>query len=551
MAATITEFDEGIVGARVQDRRAQFALNTTRIGMRGFAVISALMFVAWVFLRQYTQLLVMAGGVLIMTVAAWLYPHFSRRRLGRVGTTLFLSMVMSVTLLWPVIVPELLAAVPISYILMTILGNLLLGDRGGRWVAIVGGLGVAADYILVNAWAPQWFSLPSAMTAWVISAVVVVLAFSVTALIVRTVTLGQEESYMNAQRVGLVAEKRADGERAQREHLQATAERCIAFMAELARGNLSARLPLDEHTGAADDPLILLQRSLNDTAASLQGMVVQTRDTAGSLTATAGEILAATTQQARGAGEQSAAIAQASTTIDEIRTIAEQTAQRANGVTDLAQRTVEVSRNGQQAISTTIAGMEQIKEKVTAIAAGILALSAQAQAVDQIITTVSELAAKSNLLALNAAVEAARAGETGRGFAVVAGEMRNLAGQSRAATLQVREILSRIQSGVSLSVLATEEGRQGAEAGVSLAREAGEAIVELGDIVTESSQAATQIAAAAGQQLAGMEQIVQAMGNIGQATAQNVAGAQQAEEAANELNSLAGQLHELVEQYRL
>jgi methyl-accepting chemotaxis protein len=60
-----------------------------------------------------------------------------------------------------------------------------------------------------------------------------------------------------------------------------------------------------------------------------------------------------------------------------------------------------------------------------------------------------------------------------------------------------------------------------------------------------------QIAATAQQQQTGMEQIGQAMESIHQVTAQSVAGARQVEQAAGELNALAGQLRELVEQYRL
>jgi hypothetical protein len=75
--------------------------------------------------------------------------------------------------------------------------------------------------------------------------------------------------------------------------------------------------------------------------------------------------------------------------------------------------------------------MEEIRERVEAIAQDILTLSEQTQQVGEITATVDDLAEQSNLLALNATIEAARAGEQGRGFAVVAAEVRNLAEQSR------------------------------------------------------------------------------------------------------------------------
>ena len=72
------------------------------------------------------------------------------------------------------------------------------------------------------------------------------------------------------------------------------------------------------------------------------------------------------------------------------------------------------------------------------MAASIVRLSEQSQAIGEIIATVTDLAEQSNLLAVNAAIEAAKAGEQGKGFAVVAQEVKSLAEQSKQATAQVR-----------------------------------------------------------------------------------------------------------------
>ncbi len=355
------------------------------------------------------------------------------------------------------------------------------------------------------------------------------------------------ESNLELQNMRALLERRS-------ERLQTMVERYVEYMAALEHGDLTCRLDLDEEGGGetdADDPLLVLGRSMNRMAAAMQDILRQIRNAVKRLSSAASEILAATTQQASGASEQSAAISQTTTTVDQVKTIAEQSVARAQEVADASQRTVEVSRAGRQAVEETIAGMGEIKARVEGIAENILRLSEQTQQVGEIIATVDDIAVQSNVLALNASVEAARAGEYGKGFAVVAVEVRNLAEQSKQATEQVKTILSDIQRATNATVMATEEGTKRVEEGVQLAVRAEDAIRQLAGAIEESAQAATQMVAGGRQQAAGVEQVALAMQNISQATVQSLAGTRQAEKAAQELNDLARGLSGIVEQYRL
>ncbi len=269
------------------------------------------------------------------------------------------------------------------------------------------------------------------------------------------------------------------------------------------------------------------------------------------LGSSASQISTSTTQFAASATETATAVGETTTTVEEVRQTAQISSQKAKTVSETAQKVAVTSQTGRKATEETVEGMNRIREQMASIAESMVRLSEQSQAIGQIVTTVEDLAAQSNLLAVNAAIEAAKAGEHGKGFVVVAQEVKSLADQSKQATGQVRTILAEIQKATTAAVMATEQGSKAVETGVRRSSQAGQSIQTLTESVSEAAQAAAQIAASSQQQLVGVDQVASAMESIKQASTQNVDSARQLEAAAHDLKRLGETLKQVVDRYKV
>ena len=312
----------------------------------------------------------------------------------------------------------------------------------------------------------------------------------------------------------------------------------------ISQGDLHVQvLPRSEHD--------VLSLSFVEMIKDLHDMNSRMQQGARTLASSIDQIMVIMQQVVASTTETATSVSETATTVEEVKQTVYVANQNAQQVAENSQRTVQVSQAGEQAVEEALIGMQRVRTQMESIAQSVVKLGEQSQTIRNIITTVNDLAERSNLLAINAAIEAAKAGQAGKGFSVVAQEVKSLADQSKRATAQVHTMLSDIQKAAQVAILVTEQGTQSAELGATQAIQAGEAIRALSKNISEAAQSVTKIAASSQQQLIGMDQVATAMNSIKLASTQNAGGMKQMEKAIRDIHLVGQTLKELVEQYKL
>ena len=138
----------------------------------------------------------------------------------------------------------------------------------------------------------------------------------------------------------------------------------------------------------------------------------------------------------------SAASEQASGNVQTVATAAEELS---SSVNEISRRVAESARIAGQAVT-----------QANDTNATVQGLAARAQKIGDVVKLINDIASQTNLLALNATIEAARAGDAGKGFAVVASEVKNLAGQTARATVEISQQITEIQDATKDSATAIQ-----------------------------------------------------------------------------------------------
>jgi len=305
--------------------------------------------------------------------------------------------------------------------------------------------------------------------------------------------------------------------RSLRKQLGAEPAYARSVVKEVAAGDLTVEVKLDK----GDQTSLLF--AMSEMVISLRAMVGETAKGAQSVADTSAQIAQGNLDLSQRTEEQASTLEEAASSMEELTATVAQNAQNAKQASELAASAAETAQQGNDVVEDVVNTMDQILDSSKKIA--------------DIIGVIDGIAFQTNILALNAAVEAARAGEQGRGFAVVATEVRNLAHRSAAAAKEIKALIA--------------DSAQKVEAGSERVDAAGHTMVGVVLSVQKVNKLIAAIATASQDQSSKIKQVSSAVKQMDIVVQQNASLVEEAAAATESMKDQAGTLLELVSRFRL
>lgn len=313
----------------------------------------------------------------------------------------------------------------------------------------------------------------------------------------------------------------------------------------LANGNLSAQVRSNNR-----DEIDLLLTALGKAQTNLRNLINGIRESAQALSSSAAQVRETSGSMANAGSEQAEATSSMAAAVEELTVSISQISENSHDASSTANSARESADSGMVILSNVVQGINRIAQAVQASASSVESLERQSADISEIISTITEIAERTNLLALNAAIEAARAGESGRGFAVVADEVRKLAEQTKGSADRISGMIYEIQnitkdaaSNMTNSVGLVQEG-------IEQADQVNATIQNIKDESDRVSQAIEAIAVSMKEQSNVSVEISRNVERVAQMTEENTAAAQQSTQVAEHLFTVSGNLMNAVKAFK-
>ncbi|MCC4273323.1 methyl-accepting chemotaxis protein [Marinomonas communis] len=318
-----------------------------------------------------------------------------------------------------------------------------------------------------------------------------------------------------------------------------------AHLQTVASGDMTQHLELNRK-----DELGILADSANQMSLALGNTLGSVSNAIQELQAVSLQMRTNTANTKGGMDAQFNEVEKLATAMNEMSYSIRDVANNAKDTANATQVVQETTRSSSKDLSETNQNIQTLTHHVEGANTVIIELLSQTQEIESVLGVIGDISEQTNLLALNAAIEAARAGEQGRGFAVVADEVRTLASRTQSSTVEIRNIIEKLQQQSSNASQSMATSTEQAEKGAERMRNAANNLAKMLQQVDEVSDSSVQIASAAEQQGQVAEEINSNLMGIREVSERVLQEADEVSQGSEMIAKMADALRVQINQFR-
>ncbi|WP_299197335.1 methyl-accepting chemotaxis protein [uncultured Amphritea sp.] len=290
---------------------------------------------------------------------------------------------------------------------------------------------------------------------------------------------------------------------------------------------------------------------LNEVVAGLKDILKQVAEGAERLSSVANQNAMISEQTTLSMNMQSMQLEQTSSAAVEMEHSVAEVAEHSKTTLSAVHEFEVLSQDVSQQMLETVSSIETQAQGIDQAMGVSKEMAAFGNQIVMILTTIQDIAEKTNLLALNAAIEAARAGSQGRGFAVVADEVRALAGRTRDSVQDIQSMVGNMQNAIQRVSEVMDQSYTQTQNCVDQAGRSHGVLKSMNDAVAHIRELNTYIETAANEQRDAVAEVSQTLVSISTAAAETSKGAEGAADSSQTLLDVARQQQTLLARFSI